>query len=526
MANNVQNSFTPDSPSEWDKFQQNQKDSLKKKRHIWVIGISFVLIIAVICLVITTCNPKLPDQLKWSAWMDELPEYATPDDYLIDSQVVYRQRSLETTSSTSATMEGWSQTGSSYEWGNYGAWSGWSTSVIEESESKEVETKTQYSYRAVSKEKAYSQWSGWSNWSYQQAEPSDLCEVETGLVYEYCRWICPNCQKYPRDNDVCPSCGSRDNWVASWVLSETPYSSVSFYQKGDYLYGMVDGELLSIHKGDINKERVTGTRFRTRTTYEETKYSGWSEYTDTAFNASSTKEVQTRTVYRSRDRERVQTYYFERWGQWCEYGVLPIQENDSMQVETKTQYRFKKEMLHMGIGSVFLIILFFTLLIAEIVEFFAKSEELDGVMLFARPIIVLLLVLLDGKSFWLGLFYGLLWGFFGFVLHMFVDEHFSRKKDEDNRSIEQMLKDLQEATGEAKPQESTNEPKRTAHVNERKETQTKQPFEDIPSVSITEVAATTVPKTTRAAPNDAPPSKNTSTTPLDVPPPEVETYDF
>lgn len=343
MANNVQNSLAPDSPSEWDKFQQKQKDSLKKKYHIWTIGIGAVLLIAVICLVITMCSPKLPDQPDWSAWMDELPEYATPDDYLIDSQVVYRKRSLETTSSTSATMAGWSQTGSGYEWGDYGAWSDWSTSIIESSESKEVETKTQYSYRDVSKEKAYSGWSSWSEWSYQIAEASDLCEVESAQLYEYCRWICPDCKNFPRDNDVCPHCGSRENWIASWTFSATPYSNVSFYQKGNYLYGMVDGELLSIAKSDINKSTVKANRYRTRTTYEETKYSEWSAFTDTVHTASATKEVQTRTVYRSRDREQVLTYYFERWGQWGEYVVSPVQENDSTQVETKTQYRFKNK---------------------------------------------------------------------------------------------------------------------------------------------------------------------------------------
>lgn len=342
MANNIQNSLAPDPSSEWDEFQQNERESLKKKYHIWTIGIGAVLLIAVICLVITMCNPKLPAQLDWSAWMDELPEYATPDDYLIDSQVVYRKRNLETTSSTSATMAGWTQTGSGYEWGNYGAWSDWTTEAVESSESKEVDAKTQYSYRDVTKEKAYSDWGSWSKWSYEQVDESDLCEVQTGQVYEYCRWVCPDCGKYPRDNDTCPHCGSADGgWIASWVLSETPYSSVSFYQKGNYLYGNVDGELLSIYKGDINKGTVTGRRYRKRTTFEENKYSEWSEYTDTVHTESSQKEVQTRTVYRFRDREQVLTYYFERWGQWSEYGVTPVQENSSTQVETKTQYRFK-----------------------------------------------------------------------------------------------------------------------------------------------------------------------------------------
>ena len=109
------------------------------------------------------------------------------------------------------------------------------------------------------------------------------------------------------------------------------------------LYGNVDGELLSIYKGDINRGTVTGRRYRKRTTYEETKYSEWSEYSDAVHNASSTKEVQTRTVYRSRDTEQLLTYYFERWGQWSEYGVSPIQENNTTKVETKTQYRFKNK---------------------------------------------------------------------------------------------------------------------------------------------------------------------------------------
>lgn len=343
MANNVQNSLSPNS-SEWETFHQSQKEGLKKKYHMWTIGIGAVLLIAVVCLLITMCSPKLPNQPEWSAWMDELPEYASQEDYLVESRHVYRKRQLETTSSTASNMTGWTRTSSGYEWGNYGPWSEWGTTAPKEEDSKEIETKTQYSYRNISKEKVYSDWSSWSNWSYRQVDATDLCEVQTGKVYEYCRWVCPNCSKHPRDNDICPHCHSKDGgWLASWVLSETPYSAVSFYRKGNYLYGMVDGELLSIYHGDINKEQVTGIRYRTRTTYEETKYSEWSEYSDTVQTASEKKEVQTRTMYRFREKEQVLTYYFERWGQWSEYEATPVQENSSTQVETKMQYRFKNK---------------------------------------------------------------------------------------------------------------------------------------------------------------------------------------
>lgn len=187
----------------------------------------------------------------------------------------------------------------------------------------------------------------------------------------------------------------------------------------------------------------------------------------------------------------------------------------------------------------FLIVLFIALLITEIVEFFAKSDVIDGFMLFARPIVVLLLVLLDGKSFWLGLLYGLLWGFIGFVLHMLVDEHFSRDKEENNQSIEQILNNSQEAAEESMPHNNTSTAKLAVHVKRRKESQTKQPFGNIPSVSIAEVTTTETQKTNRAVPNDAPPPETTPATPLDmpppettpvtpldVPPPEAETYKF
>lgn len=72
---NTQNSLASDAPSEWEKFQQNQKNSLKKKYHIWTLAIGAVLLVAVICLVITMCSSKLPTKYNGNEWLFEV---ATP----------------------------------------------------------------------------------------------------------------------------------------------------------------------------------------------------------------------------------------------------------------------------------------------------------------------------------------------------------------------------------------------------------------------------------------------------------------
>ena len=63
----------------------------------------------------------------------------------VESETRYRSRKLETTTSSNSSMSGWELTDTTYSWSDYGPWSSWQTASVSSSDSRKVETKTQYS---------------------------------------------------------------------------------------------------------------------------------------------------------------------------------------------------------------------------------------------------------------------------------------------------------------------------------------------------------------------------------------------
>lgn len=215
----------------------------------------------------------LPLQAEWSDWADSIPSYVNDESYIVEEQVLYRSRTLEKTSSTtqnsmegwelydtiqgsgdfgdwsdwsstvvtatdtrevetqtryryrdketttgsSSSMNGWELYNTTYSWGNYGSWSNWSTSSASNSDSRKVETKTQYRYRNISYSTEYTGWSSWSAWSFDRQSTSDLKKEDSRNVWGYYYYTCPNCGAHMHGwNMYCPSwaggCGK--GWIA------------------------------------------------------------------------------------------------------------------------------------------------------------------------------------------------------------------------------------------------------------------------------------------------------------------------
>ena len=396
-----------------EKLCQAKKAELKKKYRNISMALVGIIVVAVVMLVVQF-NSGPPEQLEWSEWMDTLPDYATDEFYNIEEQTLYRSRNLETTSSTTqsemsgweiydtvegngefgrwsewsasevtgnenrevetqtryryrdkeittekeASMPGWNLFDTTYTLGDYGGWSEWSALEAINSDSRKVETKTQYSYRTISYETLYSTWSNWSEWSYSadtdgkghQIEESDLLQIEAGQRYEYYRLVCNACKTILGEVDIfergetCPNCGSTENYCR-WYFSGTPYSSVSFTKKGRYLYGYVDGKFVGVFSGNIDNGTVTVYRYRTRTVNQKKAVSEWSNYGDTVYTESDSREVRSRTLYRFCDREEIPVYHFWRWGGWTDWSVDAVSATDNRQVETTLYYRYRDRQL-------------------------------------------------------------------------------------------------------------------------------------------------------------------------------------
>lgn len=338
---NVQNSLATDTISV-DASRLEEKSKMQKKYRRLSVMLVGVIVVAIAALLLLQLNSRHPKQVEWSEWAEVLPEYVSEKYYIIEEQTLYRSKQLESITSKDK-LSGWTLIGETYDWSE---WSGWQEAPVQSSSNRQVESKTQYSYRTISNETVYSAWGSWSDWTYlYDAAPkeTDLLQVETGKMYEYCRWVCTSCGAYPRDADVCPNCRKREAWLANFVFRSTPYSDVSFTKKGIYLYGYVEGEILSIGESYIDDDPWSVYRCRERSSRQEKVYSDWSSYEDTVYTSSSSREVRTRELYRYRDKSSTPVYEYERWTEWTKYGSEPVKETENTQVETVIQYRFKSK---------------------------------------------------------------------------------------------------------------------------------------------------------------------------------------
>ena len=267
----------------------------------------------------------------------------------VESETRYRSRKLETTTSSNSSMSGWELTDTTYSWSDYGPWSSWQTASVSSSDSRKVETKTQYSYRTKSTSQQYSSWSGWSDWQDSPVSANDLRKVETRTVYMYCYFQCAYCGNHWHGYGFpCYTwgggCGQGTIQESSYheVWGTTPQSQMNWqdWHGTGHTYAYYNGERVF---RNINSPNASKTQYRyaTRTISDVTTYSDWSSYSDTYQSSSSTKEVRTRTVYRYCDRSQVPTYHFQRWGSWSSWTTQPAASSATKQVESSTFYRYR-----------------------------------------------------------------------------------------------------------------------------------------------------------------------------------------
>jgi len=281
----------------------------------------------------------------WSDWSSN--KVSATDTRRVENQIRYRYRTKETTTGSASAMSGWELFDTTYTWSNYGAWSGWSTSAVSASNSRQVETKTQYSYRDIWITQEYTAWSAWSGWSTTRQSTDALKVEESRTVYGYYYFRCPNCGAHMHGWGTCwtwaGGCGRATNkgdWIAIW--STVPWNQANLQEwkgTGKY-YTYINGEL--VFKWTDGGTR-TEYRYATRSLQNVTNYGSWIGWTDTAVYPSSSREVQTRTVYRYRDRAQIPTYHFERWTGWSGWSADSVSANDTRQVETALFYRYRDQ---------------------------------------------------------------------------------------------------------------------------------------------------------------------------------------
>lgn len=285
---------------------------------------------------------------SWSDWTDKAISETT--DRQVESQTFYRYRDMETTTNYSSSLSGWTRYDTKYYWSDYGAWSDWSTTAVSGSDSKKVETKKQYRYRDISYSTEYTSWSNWSDWSFSRQSTSDLRKEESRTVWGYYYFQCPRCGAHMHGWGInCPTwAGGCGTYIpeGAWKQFFLPVSWESagfrdWHGTGKY-YAIIDGQRY-FKWNDANGGTRTQYRYATRSTNQVANYSNWSSWSDTAYSTSSTRQVETRTLYRYCTRSQYAIYYFYRWGNWSSWYYDSISETSNRQVESKKFYRYRDQ---------------------------------------------------------------------------------------------------------------------------------------------------------------------------------------
>ena len=216
------------------------------------------------------------DEASWSSWSTEKPSGYTGGD--IESATQYRYRDKDTTTSSSASMTGWTLSGSEKVWGDYGAWSDWTTEAV---------------------------------------SASDSTQVETAPLYRYYYFLCSKCGDHNPFSGNCGCGGTSNDWherYSTISYSQSSSTVVSYASSKRQTTSLGDGELWYFSGGNLNATAIgtidadgnsvvirQGYRYRTRTqntVYHFYRWGDWSSWSLTKATATGSREVETRTVYR------------------------------------------------------------------------------------------------------------------------------------------------------------------------------------------------------------------------------------
>lgn len=294
------------------------------------------------------------DYSDWSSWSTSKPmEYETRQ---VESQVEYRYRDLQTTESTSSSLSGWTRTGVEVTYGSWGSWSSWSTTKYTDSDIRDVDTDTEYRYRTMDTRESSYELSGsweldyvetltgnWSAWTEDELYMDDDTQVETRTVDGETTYVLGHFCAVLED-------GTCD--IKSYRLDDTytyhelgTFTDLSSFSKSGSTYsgggscgnGSSDWFIISEKSSKITQYRSREVELE----YHYYRWDDWSDYDTDKVTETSTREVETRTIYRYRDREEIRTYSYEKWGDWSSWSTTKVNASSTRDVSSQTVYRYR-----------------------------------------------------------------------------------------------------------------------------------------------------------------------------------------
>ncbi|MEE1219784.1 MAG: InlB B-repeat-containing protein [Ruminococcus sp.] len=208
--------------------------------------------------------------VTWGEWTTDATLADNPD-YEVESKTQYSYRDKSTTTSTSSSLSGWTQNGS---YVTYGAWTdiGWTRNQPTASDTLQITNN-----KTVTDAAAY-----------------------TLYNYYYYRYWNTNAGTYYYTYSSSMGGNKYTTSQRAPLKYVNTYSGHKGYVANSYIY--YSGELW-FENGTTYVPAVTHTEWyyqtRTKTTnYNYYKWSSWSDWTDNSYDATDSREVKSRTVYR------------------------------------------------------------------------------------------------------------------------------------------------------------------------------------------------------------------------------------
>ncbi len=282
-------------------------------------------------------------------------------------------------------------------WPRYGAWSEWSTVMPNASEGRRIETATEYRVRTQTLQSTTRRgnvvgeidhettelraWGPWGEWQTDPIQASDTREVQTREQYsksakeyttsketelegwipdgtttirDYGDWTLWRTEKpaYREDRVV----SARTQYRCYWrVYKNGKISSRRKYPTNadDWRFTMDYGASGALYKttksGSDTFKYYSYYDTRTVYSYKELqditvnrfyRWKDWSRWNFVQAEESEDLRVETRTVYRCRDKIETPVYYYYDWGEWSEWSQTAATAAEGVEVETRTVYRY------------------------------------------------------------------------------------------------------------------------------------------------------------------------------------------
>lgn len=273
----------------------------------------------------------------WSGW-STTPVSANAN-RKVEKETRYRSKTLETTTSSSPSKSGWTLTDTTYSWSDYGAWSDWSTSAVSSSDSTKVESKTQYSYSVKETTTSSSpSLSGWTQYdssvsygSWSNWSDSAVSANSTTEVETRQVQATPAVTKYRYGRYTD---GSHAHF--SDKLGKSTYGGNWYLQYSGWYSSRQTPTDTDWGYSTQNNSAGTGrwNSSRQRYVWDRYKVGGKAYY----WEQSQTTAATYKTQYRYRSKST--TYYFYKWSDWSAYSDTYQASSSTKSVRTRTLYRY------------------------------------------------------------------------------------------------------------------------------------------------------------------------------------------